>query len=127
MNSSHTFTLSKTDTPDPVTPNGVINYTIHWQVTGNETARGIVITDALPANTTYATCGACVLQGSDVSWDIGDRAPGSSGDAFLQVRVDTPLVNGTLINNTARVSDNNNGAPVTASAVTTVTAIINWR
>ncbi len=57
-----------------------------------------------------------------VSWDIGDRAPGASGDAFLQVRVDTPLVNGTAINNTARISDNNNGTPVTASAVTTVTS-----
>ena len=95
VNSSHTFTLTKTDTPDPVSPNGLINYTIHWQVTGNETAQDIVITDALPLNTTYATCGACVLQGSYVSWDIGDRAPGASGDAFLQVRVDTPLVNGT--------------------------------
>ena len=37
VNSSHTFTLSKTDTPDPVTPDGVINYNIHWTVTGNET------------------------------------------------------------------------------------------
>jgi uncharacterized repeat protein (TIGR01451 family) len=120
VNSSHGFTLTKSDTPDPVSPNGLINYTIHWQVTGNEAAHNIVITDALPLHTTYATCGACVLMGDYVRWDIGDRNPGASGDAFLQVRVDTPLVTGTLIVNNARISDGNNGTPVQTTINTTV-------
>jgi uncharacterized repeat protein (TIGR01451 family) len=120
VNSSHSFTLAKSDTPDPAAPNGLINYTIHWTVTGNAAAVGMVITDAIPLNTSYATCGACVLMGNYVSWAIGDRNPGASGDVFLQVRADTPLVNGTQINNLARISDNNGGVPVTASSVTTI-------
>ena len=120
VNSSHTFTLSKTDTPDPVTPDGLINYNLHWTVTGNETAQSVIITDAIPLNTTYATCGACVLMGNYVRWDLGDRAPGSSGDVFLQVHVNTAIVSGTVIANNARISDGNNGTAVAATASTTV-------
>jgi uncharacterized repeat protein (TIGR01451 family) len=120
VTSGHGFTLTKTDTPDPVTPNGFINYTLNWQVTGNEPAQSVVITDALPANTTFSNCGACVLQGGVVRWDLGNRNPGDSGDVFVQVRVNTPLPNGTLINNTARISDGNGGTPATAGSSTTV-------
>jgi uncharacterized repeat protein (TIGR01451 family) len=120
VNSTHGFTLSKVDTPDPVTPNGVLNYTIHWAVTGNEAAQSLVITDAIPANTTFWSCGSCGLYGNYVSWDLDSRNPGVSGDVFLQVRVNTPMVNGTLITNTARISDGNGGTPVGATTTTTV-------
>ncbi len=66
------------------------------------------------------TCGACVLMGDYVRWDLGDRAPGSSGDVFLQVHVNTAIVSGTVIANNARISDSNNGAAVAATASTTV-------
>jgi uncharacterized repeat protein (TIGR01451 family) len=120
VTSGHTLTLSKSDTPDPATPGGLINYTIHWTVTGNEAAQNVVITDGIPANTTFWSCGGCSFLGSYVSWDLGTRNPGSSGDVFLQVRVNTPMVNNTLIANTARISDGNGGAPVSAAATTTV-------
>jgi uncharacterized repeat protein (TIGR01451 family) len=120
VTSGHAFTLSKLDTPDPVTPNGLLNYTLHWTVTGNEPALNMVITDALPANTTFWSCGSCGYFGNTVSWDLGSRSPGTSGDVFLQVRVNTPLVNGTILTNTARVSDGNGGTPAAATTTTTV-------
>ena len=120
VTSGHAFTLSKLDMPDPVTPNGLLNYTLHWTVTGNEPALNMVITDALPANTTFWSCGSCGYFGNTVSWDLGNRSPGTSGDVFLQVRVNTPLVNGTILTNTARVSDGNGGTPADATTTTTV-------
>ena len=44
----------------------MINYTIHWTVTGNEPANNMVITDAIPANTTYWSCSSCGYFGSYV-------------------------------------------------------------
>ena len=64
VNGSHSFTLSKADTPDPVAPNGIIYYTIYWTVSGNETAQGVVITDAVPANTTLVSPGTCSVAGT---------------------------------------------------------------
>ena len=58
--------------------------------------------------------------GDYVRWDLGDRAPGSSGDVFLQVHVNTAIVSGTVIANNARISDSNNGTAVAATASTTV-------
>jgi len=120
VTSSHAFVLTKSDTPDPIAPNGIINYTIHWEVTGNEQAQSVLITDTIPADTTFESCGACVLVGDWVYWDLGDRDPGATGDVSLQVRVNTPLENGTSIYNTARISDDNGASPVEATIDTTV-------
>jgi len=118
--SSHGFVLTKSDNPDPVSPDGLINYTIHWEVTGNEAAQSVVITDAIPANTTFESCGACVLMGDYVRWELDDRDPGDSGDVFLQVHVAPVLPDGTVVTNTAHVFDGNGGPPEEAQATTTV-------
>ncbi|MCL4296682.1 MAG: DUF11 domain-containing protein [Anaerolineae bacterium] len=120
VGSGHTLTLTNTDTPDPVSPGNFINYTIHWTVTGNEPAQNVVITDTIPANTTFFGCSGCSQQGSTVQWNLGTRNPGESGDVTLQVQVNSPLPNNTVIPNTARISDGNGGTPVTASTTTTV-------
>jgi uncharacterized repeat protein (TIGR01451 family) len=120
VGASHGFTLSKSDTPDPVTPNGIIYYTINWAVSGNEVAQNVVITDAIPANTTLVSPGTCSQVGSIVQCVLGNQDPGTLGAVSLQVRVNTPLANGTVINNSARISDSNNGVPVVATTSTTV-------
>ena len=120
VSAGHSFTLSKTDTPDPVSPNGIINYTINWAVSGSEVAQNVVITDAIPANTTLVSPGTCSAAGSLVTCSLGNQNPGALGAVVLQLRVNTPLANGTVINNAARISDSNGGAPVVATAATTV-------
>jgi uncharacterized repeat protein (TIGR01451 family) len=122
VGSGHSFTLSKTALPNPVAPDNFIVYTIHWQLNGNESAQNAIITDTLPANTTFSNCSGCAQQGGVVQWTLGNPTPGASGDVTLQVRVNTPLPNGTVITNTARISDGNGGTPATASATTTVTS-----
>ena len=122
VSSGHTLTLSKSDTPDPVSPNGIINYTISWAVSGSEVAQNVVITDAIPANTTLVSPGTCSAAGSLVTCSLGNQNPGALGAVSLQVRVNTPLANGTVINNAARISDSNGGAPVVATAATTVSS-----
>ena len=120
VSSGHSFTLSKSDTPDPVAPNGIIYYTINWSVSGSEVAQNVVITDAIPANTTLVSPGTCSQAGSIVQCTLGNQSPGALGAVSLQVRVNTPLANGTVINNAARISDSNGGTPVVATAATTV-------
>ncbi|RLC93152.1 MAG: hypothetical protein DRI77_12130, partial [Chloroflexi bacterium] len=120
VESSHAFLLTKSDTPDPIRPDQIINYTIHWEMTGNERALGVLITDTLPANTTLVNCGDCVVMGGWVYWERGDRDPGSGGDISMQVRVDTPLEDDTVIRNVARISDDNGATPVEATTDTLV-------
>ena len=103
VSSGHTLTLSKSDTPDPVSPGGIINYTINWSVSGSEVAQNVVITDAIPANTTLVSPGTCSAAGSLVTCSLGNQNPGALGAVVLQVRVNTPLANGTVINNAARI------------------------
>jgi uncharacterized repeat protein (TIGR01451 family) len=119
INSGHTLALSKSDTPDPVSPNNLINYTLHWSVGGNEAAQNVVISDTLPANTTFVFCG-CSQQGNVLQWNLGNHNPGESGDVTLQVRVNPLTPNGTVIANSARISDGNGGTPATATTTTTV-------
>ena len=120
VTSSHAFVLTKSDTPDPVSPDGLINYTIHWQVTGNEQAQSVVITDTIPANTSFESCGACVLMGDYVRWELDNHVPGDEGDVFLQVRTASVLPDNTIITNTARISDGNDGLPEQAQTTTRV-------
>ncbi len=58
----------------------------------------------------------------DRACTLGNQNPGALGAVVLQVRVNTPLANGTVINNAARISDSNGGTPVVATTATTVTS-----
>ncbi len=53
-----------------------------------------------------------------LTWALGARVPGNSGTVQFTVQVVSPLPNGTVINNTARIYDATRNA--TASASTTV-------
>lgn len=61
-------------TAEPV-PGAIITYTIAITVTGSGTAEGLIITDAIPANTTYQA-GTLTLAGAGLS----DGADGDAGD-----------------------------------------------
>ena len=49
---------SKTAAPNPVNAGGTITYTLSYSNTGNENATGVVLSDAIPANTTFVSASA---------------------------------------------------------------------
>src|SRR5439155_515794 len=86
----------------------------------NANATGVVITDTVPANTTFvsATAGGTLANGV-VTWSPGNLAAGATGSVQMVVRVASPLANGTSITNSTYAIDSNETAPVTGASVST--------
>ena len=91
-------------------------------------ADNVVITDAVPANTTFvsATGGGTESSGT-VTWNLGTLSNGATGTVTLTVRVNSPLPAGVgAIANTATICDQHAMNPQTAnntsSTSTSVTA-----
>jgi len=120
VTSAPVLTISKTDAPDPVNAGGNITYTIGYSNTGNMNASGVVITDALPANTSFvsATGGGTHTAGT-VTWSIGPLNAGASGSVQMVARVNSPLANGSTITNASYAIDSVETSPVGGGAVTT--------
>jgi len=103
-----TLDLTKSFTPTAAQAGGLLTYTIVVTAGGLVSATGVVITDALPANTTYVSCGPspCGQSGGVVSWTLGTLNIGESRTVTLVVQVNSPLPDGTQIVNTAVVTSN---------------------
>ena len=91
-----------------------ITYTLSYANNGNQDATGVVLSDTVPAGTTFnagaSTAGwVCVPgtgAGSVCTLPIGALAAGASGSAIFAVTVDNPVPPGfTLVANTATVAD----------------------
>src|SRR4029077_14525592 len=120
VTSAPVLNLSKTDSPDPVNAGDNITYTISYSNTGNMNATGGVITDAIPANTSFvsATGGGTQAAGV-VTWNVGNLNAGTSASVQLVVQVTSPLANGTVITNSTYQMSSNETAPLSGAAVTT--------
>ncbi len=130
--SRHALTITKSDTPDPVAPNSLLTYTLHYTVAGDDPAPNVVITDATPAGTTFVSAAgglsitAPPVGGTGVvSWYLGDLLPVASGITLqtgvvtMVVRVN-PGMSGT-ITNTAFITDDTG---LTDSDVETTTILL---
>ncbi len=63
--------ISKTDAPDPVNAGSNITYTISYSNTGGSQATGVVITDTIPANTTFVSASnGGTLAAGVVTWNL---------------------------------------------------------
>ncbi len=122
VSSSPTLTITKTDAPDPVTAGSNVTYTLSYSNTGNANATGVVVSDTVPANTTFVSAtGGGTLASGVVSWSIGTLNAGASGSVQMVVRVASPLANGTLITNgTYSIRCNETPAVAGAAISTTV-------
>ncbi|RJO59135.1 DUF11 domain-containing protein, partial [Candidatus Parcubacteria bacterium] len=109
-------TLGIEKTANPATVGGLedVTYTITWSVAGNSQATNVLVTDPIPANTTYVsmscgtTAGTCNMSQtgtpvSSVAWDLGNRNPGENGTLTLVVKTDISVPNGTVIPNVAKI------------------------
>ncbi len=121
VRSDHELHVMK-DGPPEVDNGDLVTYTITYEITGNEPAPNVVITDVLPQFTEYVSGG----DGYDaatrtVTWTLGDQDPPISGTVSLVVRVTGRIPDGTVITNTVTISDDDTGtAPAQAQAATTV-------
>ncbi|HYV20457.1 MAG TPA: fibronectin type III domain-containing protein [Verrucomicrobiae bacterium] len=125
VSSAPVLSISKTDGPDPVAAGANLTYTLSWSNTGNMNASGVVVTDTLPADTTFvsATAGG-TRSGSVVTWNVGALNAGASGSAQLVVKVNTPLANGTTLTNSTYEIDSSQTSPVAGAAVTTTVSSV---
>src|SRR5262245_29642399 len=114
------LTIAATDAPDPVAAAGNLTYTLSYSNTGNANATGVVLTDTVPANTTFVSAtGGGTLSGAVVTWPIGNLTASASGSVQMVVRVGSPLANGTTIINSTYNIDSNETSPVSGASVTT--------
>src|SRR6185503_10662687 len=109
------LSMTKSDGGASVAPGGTVSYTLTYANGGNRGASGVVLTDTVPANTTFnvgaSTAGwVCVPNnnaGSTCTLAIGPLA-GASGNqsATFAVTVDASVPGGTTqISNTASIAD----------------------
>jgi uncharacterized repeat protein (TIGR01451 family) len=97
--------IIKTDSPDPVIAGDNLTYTLTVTNNGPGNATGVIVTDTLPATTTYLSdtpsTGTTDNASGTVTWNIGSLAYGAS--ANLTIVVKAPPSMGVITNN-ARVS-----------------------
>lgn len=110
------LSLSKTASATSPTVGERFTYSISYANTTYTTATGVVITDSVPADTSYISCtgGAwCSETHRVVTWDVGDVASQTSGHVTLAVQVNSALSHGIVITNTAYLSAANVHNPLT--------------
>ncbi len=111
VGTSADLSITKGDSPDPVLAGQQVTYTITASNAGPSTASSVLITDTLPAGTTFVSgvngngATVCTLvQPGTVVCALGTLAPGASSTVFLTVKVSPSVPNGTVLHNVATVS-----------------------
>jgi uncharacterized repeat protein (TIGR01451 family) len=98
------LSVQKTGAPDPVAPNQTLTYSIVVSNAGPQAAASVLLTDPLPAGTTFVSCaasqGTCtgppVGAGGTVVADLGTLNVGASATVTISVRVTAS--GGSLVN-----------------------------
>jgi len=114
------LTVTKDDGGINSNPGLTIAYTLDYQNVGSQNATGVVISETVPANTTFnptaSTAGwVCVPDanaGSACTLTVGALAGGAGGSAVFAVTVDDPLAAGvTQIANATSIADDGANGP----------------
>jgi len=106
--------ISKTDGVASTTPGAMLIYTLTITNTGTQNATGVLVTDTIPANTTFVAASNSGVFGSGrVTWPAFSLAGGgASTTRLVTVTVNSPLPAGvTTITNTATVTDDGSNGP----------------
>ncbi len=112
------LSILKSDGNVGVQAGNTVTYTLSYSNIGNQGATGVVITETVPADSTFnagaSTAGWVCLPnnnpGSTCTITIGSVAAGASGSVTFAVTTSsTPA--GTEVSNTASIDDDNNNGP----------------
>jgi uncharacterized repeat protein (TIGR01451 family) len=103
--------LAKSAAPPVVDAGGLLTYTLAVTNTGIVSATGVVISDTVPVDTTFmAASGGVSVSGPPVgstgivSWYMGTLDIGKPQQVTMTVQVDSGLVAGSVVTNTAWVT-----------------------
>jgi uncharacterized repeat protein (TIGR01451 family) len=112
------------DVKGDVLPGQLLTYTVEYQNTGDATASGVFVQDALDQDLDESTLvihdgGIWSAGARQITWNVGDLAPGAGGSVTFSVRARTGLAPGTEIVNAAEVNFPN------ALEVTPTNAVVN--
>jgi uncharacterized repeat protein (TIGR01451 family) len=122
------LSITKTDSPDPVTTGNDLTYTVTVTNNGPDPAQSVTVTDNLPAETTFVSCsstggGVCGGSGNNRTVTFASLASGESETITFVATVNCSVADGTVISNTATVSSstpdpdpNNNSSTATTTA-----------
>jgi uncharacterized repeat protein (TIGR01451 family) len=128
LNGTADLAITKTDSPDPVIAGNNLTYTVTVTNNGPDTATSVIVTDDLPAETTFVSCsstgvGVCGGSGNNRTVTFASLASGESEIITFVATVNCSVADGTVISNTATVSSctsdpnsNNNSATTTTTA-----------
>src|SRR5262249_49482450 len=123
------LSITKIASPNPVVTGSNVTYTLTVINNGPGAAANVVVTDNLPASTTFVSCsstggGVCSGSGNNRSITFTSLAAGASATINLGAKVDCSVTDGTAIGNMATVgsstpdpdiSNNSKTATITAS------------
>ncbi|MEZ4621760.1 MAG: hypothetical protein R2867_40515, partial [Caldilineaceae bacterium] len=113
------LTLAISDHGATVTPGAVIRYTLSYANVGTQGATGVVITENVPAHTTFFAAegnNAWNCSAASCTYSVGNLASGASGTVDFVLKVNRPLPVGvTAIENSATIADDGNNGVDSAS------------
>jgi uncharacterized repeat protein (TIGR01451 family) len=114
--------LTKAAVPSTASAGERLTYTLIFSNVGHADSATLVVTDAVPANTGYADCDPlpCAIGEGVVAWAPGNLVVGGKITATLAVTVDSLAEYGTVLVNTARVSEAETGAYASIAQIETV-------
>lgn len=114
--------VSKT-APASAVEGGSLDYSIVVENLGPSTAEGVVLSDPLPAQTTFvsvtSSAGTCGQAGGTVTCNLGDLAPGSS----LQVTIDAIVGSVGTVANTVTVTSSTTDPDASNNSATATTLL----
>src|ERR1051326_5612428 len=122
------LSITKTASPDPVTTGDDLTYTVTVTNNGPDPATSVVVTDDLPAETTFVSCsstgeGVCGGSGNNRTVTFPLLPSGQSETITFVANVNCSVADGTVISNTATVSSstpdpnsNNDSSTATTTA-----------
>ncbi|NND74958.1 MAG: DUF11 domain-containing protein [Ilumatobacter sp.] len=92
------LSVTKTDLPDPVVAGETLTYTITVDNAGPSDAADVVVTDLVPAGTTFGSTSGCAEDPAGApSCTLGSIAAGASVSYTITVTVD-PATSGSVVN-----------------------------
>lgn len=107
---SANLSVTKTDSPDPVSSGDDLTYTITASNSGPSDATGISVTDTLPAGVTYKSnspdVGSVGVSGGVITWNGFSLANGDSANLTVVVSISSSAIGGTVITNGVSIEGN---------------------
>ena len=94
------LSISKTDSPDPVSPTQTLTYTLAVTNNGPDAAQSVVVTDSLPAEVTFVDCasdqgGVCGGTATSPTVTFTSLANGVTATITINVTVNSNVTAGT--------------------------------